>query len=114
MRPGRRRTGCRGRGAAQRDRRGGRGGHDPALHAPVPLVLVTTGYVGLSTVVAALCLPLAAWLFDAGPERMVFAICIGLFLAWTHRANLVRLWHGNESRFERARLLYRLYGRSRY
>ena len=41
-------------------------------------------------------------------------VCIGLFLAWTHRANLVRLWHGNESRFERARLLYRLYGRSRY
>ena len=86
----------------------------PALLVAWILVLVTTGYVGLSTVVAALCLPLAAWLFDAGPERMVFAICIGLFLAWTHRANLVRLWHGNESRFERARLLYRLYGRSRY
>ena len=47
-------------------------------------------------------------------RRWAIAICIGLFLAWTHRANLVRLWHGNESRFERARLLYRLYGRSRY
>jgi glycerol-3-phosphate acyltransferase PlsY len=78
------------------------------------LVLVSTGYVGLSTVVAALCLPLLAWGFDAGPERMWFCIGMGLFLAWTHRANLVRLWHGKESRFERARLLYRLYGRSRY
>ena len=86
----------------------------PVLLLAWILVLVTTGYVGLSTVVAALCLPLMAWLFDAGPERMWFAIVIGLFLAWTHRANLVRLWHGNESRFERARLLYRLYGRSRY
>jgi acyl phosphate:glycerol-3-phosphate acyltransferase len=53
-------------------------------------------------------------LCDAGLERMWFAVVIGLFLAWTHRANLVRLWHGTESRFERARLLYRLYGRSRY
>src|SRR6478672_3753590 len=86
----------------------------PVLLLAWILVLVTTGYVGLSTVVAALCLPLMAWLFDAGPERMWFAIVTGLFLAWTHRANLVRLWHGNESRFERARLLYRLYGRSRF
>ena len=86
----------------------------PVLLLAWGLVLVTTGYVGLSTVVAALCLPLMAWWFDAGPERMWFAIVMGLFLAWTHRANLVRLWHGNESRFERARLLYRLYGRSRY
>ena len=53
-------------------------------------------------------------MFDADPERMWFSIGMGLFLAWTHRANLVRLWNGNESRFERARLLYRLHGRSRY
>jgi glycerol-3-phosphate acyltransferase PlsY len=86
----------------------------PVLLVVWILVLVTTGYVGLSTVVAALCLPLSAWLFDAELERMWFALVVGLFLAWTHRANLVRLWHGTESRFERARLLYRLYGRSRY
>ena len=86
----------------------------PVLLLAWILVLVTTGYVGLSTVVASLCLPLMAWWFDVGPERMWFCIGVGLFLAWTHRANLVRLWHGNESRFERARLLYRLHGRSRY
>lgn len=78
------------------------------------LVLVTSGYPGLSMVVAALCLPLTAWWFDAGPERTWFALGIGLILAWTHRATLVRLWHGEELRFERARLLYRLYGRGRY
>lgn len=78
------------------------------------LVLVTTGYVGLSTVVAALCLPLMAWLFDAGPERMWFAIVIGLFspgpIAPTSCASSV--WQ--RIALERARLLYRLYGRSRY
>ena len=84
----------------------------PASSAPKTIAGTAFTPAGLG--LPALCLPLMAWWFDAGPERMWFAIVVGLFLAWTHRANLVRLWHGNESRFERARLLYRLYGRSRY
>ena len=43
-----------------------------------------------------------------------FSIGMALFIAFTHRGNLQRLWQGKESRFERARLLYRLHGRSRY
>ena len=86
----------------------------PALLLAWFLVLVSTGYVGLSTVLAAALLPLLAWWWDAGPERLWFAIAMAVFIAFTHRSNLLRLWQGNEARFERARLLYRLHGRSRY
>ena len=72
-------------------------------------VLVATGYVGLSTVLAALALPLLAWGTDAEPARLWFSMFAALFIAFTHRANLQRLRQGTESRFERARLLHRLH-----
>lgn len=75
------------------------------------LMLLATGYVGLSTVVAALTVPLWARWMDASPERWAFAIAMALLLVFTHRGNLLRLWRGEESRFERARVLHRLYRR---
>ena len=86
----------------------------PLLLATWGVMLISTGYVGLATVIGGLSLPLWAWVFGAGPERMWFSIGMALFIAFTHRGNLQRLWQGKESRFERARLLYRLHGRSRY
>lgn len=52
---------------------------------------------------------LLAWMSDAEPPRLLFCIGVGLYLVFTHRSNLQRLWRGNESRFERARVLHRLY-----
>ena len=72
------------------------------------LVLLGSGYVGLATVVAALTAPLWAWWIDASPERMAFALAMAALIVFAHRANLLRLWRGEESRFERARLLHRL------
>ncbi|MFT4180013.1 MAG: glycerol-3-phosphate 1-O-acyltransferase PlsY [Thermomonas sp.] len=86
----------------------------PLLIATWGVLLVATGYVGLATVIAAACMPLWAWWFDASPARMAFCIGVALFVVFSHRENLRRLWQGNESRFERARLLHRLRGRSRY
>ncbi len=77
-------------------------------------VLVTTGYVGLATVLAVASLPLWAWLSDSGPHRMWFAIAAALFIGFTHRSNLQRLRNGTESQFARARLLHRLHGRKRH
>lgn len=76
-------------------------------------VVLSTGYVGMATVATFAGLPLWAWLSDAGPERQWFAVWAALFIAFTHRANLLRMRSGGESRFERARLLHRLYGRNR-
>jgi glycerol-3-phosphate acyltransferase PlsY len=73
------------------------------------VVLTTTGYVGLATVVAGVCLPLLAWASGAETPRLLFCIGVALYLVFTHRSNLQRLWRGDESRFERARVLHRLY-----
>ncbi|WP_374601342.1 glycerol-3-phosphate 1-O-acyltransferase PlsY [Arenimonas sp.] len=71
------------------------------------LVLVASGYVGLSTVLAGATLVPLALATGAGPARLVFAIAVALFLVFTHRSNLARLRAGTEPRFERARLLRR-------
>ena len=70
--------------------------------------LVLSGYVGLATVLAALCLPLLAGWSEAGEPRLWFACAAALLIVFTHRGNLARLRAGTESRFARARLLHRL------
>lgn len=83
----------------------------PAILAVWLLCLLSTGYVGLSTVLAAISLPLFALVSGAGAIRIVFALVAAALLVYTHRANLVRLRAGTESRFERVRLIGRLFPR---
>ena len=75
------------------------------------LVLLSTGYVGLSTVLAGFALPVWALLEGRDGAWMGFALVAALLLAWTHRANLQRLRAGNEHRFEKARVFARLWAR---
>lgn len=77
------------------------------------LVLIASGYVGLSTVLAGLSLPVFALARGEGGAALVFAAAMGLLLAYTHRANLQRLRAGTEHRFEKARLFARWWGRAR-
>ena len=73
------------------------------------LVLTATGYVGLSTILAGAALVPFALLTDAPPSRLVFAVGVAVFLAYTHRSNISRLRAGTESRFERVRIWARLF-----
>lgn len=75
------------------------------------LVLLTTGYVGLATVLAGAALP--AWALIEGRDTpwLAFAVVIAALLARTHRANLQRLRAGTEHRFEKARVLATLWRR---
>jgi glycerol-3-phosphate acyltransferase PlsY len=75
------------------------------------LVLLSTGYVGLSTVLAGFALPVWALVEGRDGAWMGFALVAALLLAWTHRANLQRLRAGNEHRFEKARVFARLWAR---
>jgi glycerol-3-phosphate acyltransferase PlsY len=78
------------------------------------LCLLLTGYVGLSTVLAAVALvPVAWWLWRGPGQALVVGFCIALaaLLVFTHRSNLRRLAAGTENRFERARVLGRLFER---
>jgi glycerol-3-phosphate acyltransferase PlsY len=84
----------------------------PLSVGPVFLVwvmcLVLTGYVGLSTLLAALALvPLALW---AAPDQLVFALAAAGFIVFTHRSNVLRLLRGTEHRFERVRVFRRRVG----
>ena len=72
------------------------------------LCLMLTGYVGLSTVLAACSLLLSAFWFHGSPVHWLFAAFSAGLLIYSHRANLERLRQGNELRFERARVLGRL------
>ena len=76
------------------------------------LVLTTTGYVGLGTVIAGIAFPIALYLMQGwpGPILMGLALAAGALLLFTHRSNLVRLRAGTEHRFERARVLARIWG----
>lgn len=74
------------------------------------LVLTTTGYVGLASMLGtATMLPAVWWLGARSPSRewLVMAGVATLFILFTHRENLRRLHDGTEHRFERARVLAR-------
>ena len=72
------------------------------------LNLLLTGYVGLSTVLAAISLLVSAAWSGADAEVWWFAIASSVLLTFSHRSNLQRLRSGTENRFEKARLLGRL------
>ena len=78
------------------------------------LVLTTTGYVGLGSILAGAALIPAAVFLAPAHERTVWIVATGLiaaFILFTHRTNVQRLHAGTEHRFERARVLARLFSR---
>jgi len=85
----------------------------PALLIPGAIVfvvmLVLFGYVGLSTICAAIAMPV--WLaltdFSNSWPTVLFLVLLALFIIYTHRSNIQRLRDGNENRWERVMLLRR-------
>jgi glycerol-3-phosphate acyltransferase PlsY len=67
------------------------------------LVLLLTGYVSLSSIAAALVLPLAVYLVErpTSPELLWVAALIALGVIALHRRNIQRLLKGTEGRFGR-------------
>lgn len=76
-----------------------------ALIFLVPLflvVLVATGFVSLSSLVAAAALPFTVLITQHPPHlmpRLLLSLVIALFVLYAHRENLSRLRHGTEYRF---------------
>ena len=70
------------------------------------LMLMLTGYVGLSTVVSVWAV--AVFLLVRGgleSPQFAFGLAMALFILYTHRGNIQRLRDGTENRFTRAMLL---------
>lgn len=77
------------------------------------LTLLITGMVGLSTMLAALAIAIAAATAQGSllaPEVIFAALAFALVL-YTHRANIQRMLKGNENQFNKVRISYWLLGR---
>jgi glycerol-3-phosphate acyltransferase PlsY len=66
------------------------------------IVLVVSGYMSLASLTGAVALPIAIAILN-GVRSPLFAVSVlvAMFVFWTHRANIVRLRRGEESRFGR-------------
>jgi glycerol-3-phosphate acyltransferase PlsY len=75
------------------------------------LTLMLSGYVGLSSMLAAVSLIATALIDPDSSARWLFSVSASLLIVYTHRGNLARMRAGCEHRFERARLFARLFAR---
>jgi len=65
------------------------------------IVLVLTGWVGLSTILAAVSLvPAFLWL-EGGGMTLWLGIALAVFIVFTHRANIRAMLNGTENRFKK-------------
>jgi len=66
---------------------------------------LTTRYVSLGSIAAALVVPMAVHLtpHQGGDALVYFAVILGAFVIWAHRTNIRRLIRGEENRFGRSR-----------
>ena len=68
-------------------------------------ILVLTGYVGLSTILAGISFPILIYAenFMGGLNSTIgaFSIIMALFLIFTHRSNISRMLAGSENRFDK-------------
>lgn len=67
----------------------------------------TLRYVSLASIVAALTIPVAAWLLylKSGIVLPIALTLLGALIVWRHRANIQRLIAGTEHRFEKKKKL---------
>ena len=88
-------------------------GLELALLAPLVLswlaVVVVSGFVGLSSIVAAVAMPIYLLMRDGArlTPLLVFALCCAVLVAYTHRGNVKRMRAGNEPRARKLWLLGR-------
>lgn len=78
------------------------------------VLLIITGYVGPNTVIASLSASVVYALRNAdflNQDMFWFLLLMGLLLTFTHRENIKKLFQGRESRFEKARLLKKLFSK---
>ncbi len=78
------------------------------IGVPIWLIVLTiSGYVGLSTMIAGIVLPICSLIYYPSGIYSpfgIFSIIIALFIIYTHRGNIQRMLLSNENRFEKIML----------
>lgn len=75
---------------------------------PVWIVfLILTGFVGLSTMVSSISIPLFSFLIERDLSFTIFTSVLALFMIFSHRSNIQRMLKGTENRFEKAMIFRR-------
>ena len=69
------------------------------------VVLVASGYVGLSTIIASWCV-VAYFFWRQDVTGEIFALVAAVLITHAHHQNIARLINGTENRFHKARLSY--------
>jgi glycerol-3-phosphate acyltransferase PlsY len=64
------------------------------------IVLFITGFVSLSSMIAAFCLPVFMLVFKQSFELVILGVIFCIFIVWRHKLNIKRLLSGNESRLK--------------
>jgi len=81
--------------------------------AAFTVVLLTSGYVSLSSLTAAIVFPVTMTALyinntdNIDQTALIFSFIIAVFVFYTHRSNIKRLIAGTENRFEKLRILTR-------
>ncbi len=74
-------------------------------------IIVTTGYVSLGSIFAAISLPIfililpALGIISPNLSLVVFSLLVPWFVIYTHRSNISRIRNGTENRFDKALIL---------
>jgi len=68
------------------------------LAAVMLLIILTTRYVSLGSLVDAFLMPVTFWYLNYDLEYIVFTAIISAIAIYRHRTNIVRLWRGEESK----------------
>lgn len=62
------------------------------------IILLITKYMSLASIIGSICYPIAVWI-RLGTKPLPYAIALGIFLIYKHRANIKRLIDGKENKF---------------
>lgn len=62
-------------------------------------IVFLTGYVSIASMVSALCLSVAVYLFKGTTPEIIFSIIIGLFVVYKHKSNIKNLINKKEAKF---------------
>ena len=76
------------------------------------IIFIITGFVGLSTMIAGIALPICTYiLYSNGINSPfgIFSVIVSIFIIYTHRSNISRMMAGNENRFAKIMLFHRKY-----